>query len=73
MARLKKAVIDKVLDDIDLFYIVGKAVGVKASSIADTVRRNGNVVNQYHVVKLIADYLKTNAEELVEPELQEQR
>lgn len=74
MARLKKETIDKILDDIDLFAIVGKAVDVKASSIADTVRRNGNSVNQYHVVKAIADYLGKHPDELVEEsELEAQR
>lgn len=63
----KKDVLDRIKSDPDLYALVSKAVGVKPSSLAAALDRNGNSVNQYHVVKAVAEYMEVDPEDIIEP------
>lgn len=66
MARFKQEILDKIINDPDLFAIVAKTVGLKPTSMAVTIRRNGNSLNQYSVIVAVAEYLDKEPEELLE-------
>lgn len=70
MSKFKQEVLDKIKSDMELFTSIGKALGLKPTSITGTIDRNGATLNQYSIVKLVSDYLKVDPEELVE-ELEE--
>jgi hypothetical protein len=66
MAKFKQEVLDQMKDDPDLFAIISKALNVKPVSMPVTIDRNGNNLNQYSIVKLVADYLGKRPEDLLE-------
>ena len=66
MAKFKIEVLQKIKYDPDLFAAVSKALDVKPVSLPQTLERNGNTINQYSIVKLVADYLNENPEDLLE-------
>lgn len=66
MAKLKREVLDQVKSNADLFAAVAKEIGVKPASLPVILDRNGNSINQYGVVTLIAEFLGTEPETLVE-------
>lgn len=68
MAKFKQTIIDKIKDDADLFAVVSKAMKVKPITLASTIDRNGATLNQYHVVKAVADFLKKSPDTLIEKE-----
>jgi hypothetical protein len=68
MAKFKQAVLDKIKEDADLFSAVAKAIGIKPTSLPQTLERNGNTLNQYSVVKAVSDYLEQDPKELLELE-----
>jgi hypothetical protein len=71
MSKFKKEVLDKIVSDADLFSIVAKEMDIQPSSLAANIWRNGASLNQYHVVKAVADYLKVTPEDILEDENKE--
>lgn len=68
MAKFKQEILDKIKSDADLFAAVAKEMEIKPQSLASGIDRNGAAINQYSVVKVVADYLKCDPEELLENE-----
>lgn len=66
MTKFKTEVLDRMLNDPDLFAAIAKAKNVKPSNLGTVIRRNGNSINHYAVVKLVADYLGVDEQEVVE-------
>lgn len=71
MSKFKQSVLEKIKADPDLFAAVAKAMGVKPTTLASTIDRNGSTLNQYHVVKVVADRLKMAPDKLLEKEASE--
>lgn len=69
MAKFKQEVIEKIEQDAELFIQVCKALEIKPSSMPVTLKRNGKLLNQYHIVALVADHLGQEPSELIEEEL----
>lgn len=65
MSKFKQEILDKIKSDPDLFTIVTKALKIKPTSMEQTINRNGVTLNQYGIVKAVADYLKKKPEDLV--------
>lgn len=70
MAKLSQITIDDVNSDPDLFAVVCKAAKIKPTSLPETLKRNGNKINQFHVIQAIADYKKCDPKDLLEEENQ---
>ncbi len=68
MAKFKQEVLEKIKADADLFAVVAKEMGIKPTSLAAVLDRNGSTLNQYSVVKCVSAYLKSDPEELLEVE-----
>lgn len=68
MAKFKQEVLDKIKEDVDLFGLVAKAMNIQPASLGPTIARNGASLNQFSVVKAVADYLKKDPEDLLEPD-----
>lgn len=68
MAKFKKEVLDKIKGDVDLFALVARTMGIKPVTLAATIDRNGNNINQYRIVTLVASHLGKNPEDLLEEE-----
>lgn len=68
MAKFKTEVLDKIKSDADLFAAVAKALDIKPTSLPQTIERNGNTLNQYSVVTLVASHLGVSPDELLEEE-----
>lgn len=66
MAKFKQEVLDKIKNDPDLFAEVAKAMDVKPVSLPQIIQRNGNNINQYHIVKLVATHLGEDPDTLIE-------
>lgn len=66
MAKFKKEILEQIKTDPDLFTLVTKALGIKPTSLQQTIDRNGKTINQYGIVKAVADYLKKKPEDLLE-------
>lgn len=66
MARLKKKIIEEIKNDPDLFALVAKTMKIRPASLNQTLERNGNTLNQYSVVKVIAEFLKKNPKDVME-------
>lgn len=73
MAKFKKEVLDKMRSDIGLFAAVAEAMKVKPTSLPEIIKRNGNNLNQFSIVSLVAKYLGRKPETLLEriPEVKE--
>lgn len=71
MARFKKEVLDLVKSNPDLFAAVANAMNVKPVSLPKILDRNGNNLNQYSIVTLVADHLNRNPEDLLEKDTEE--
>lgn len=69
MAKFKQEVIELIESDAELFVQLCKALDIKPSSMPVTLKRNGKLLNQYHIVTLVANHLGKEADELVEEEL----
>ncbi len=65
---LKKEVLDKIKTDPDLFHSVCKAMDVTPAYLPVALSRNGNTINKYSIVTLIASYLRRDPEDLLEEE-----
>ncbi len=63
--RFKQEVIDRMLNDADLYALVAKEKSVKPANLGTVIRRNGGSINEYRVVKTVADYLGVDPEELM--------
>lgn len=68
MGKFKQEILELIKSDPDLFTIVTKALGIKPTSMEQTINRNGVTLNQYGIVKAVADYLKRKPEEVLEKE-----
>lgn len=68
MAKFKKEVLTKMKNDPELFTLLLKTLGLKPSSLPVTIERNGSTINQYYIVKLVAEYLDSKPEDLLEEE-----
>lgn len=66
MAKFKIEVLEKIKSDPDLFSAVAKALNIKPTSLPQTLDRNGNTVNQYSIVALVASHLGQDPEDLIE-------
>lgn len=64
--KLKYEVLEKIKTDIKLFSIVCDELGIKPSSMPETIKRNGNNLNQYGIVVKIAEYLGEPLENIME-------
>lgn len=71
MAKVfKPEVLENMKSDADLFALVAKEMDVKPSSLIQIIYRNGNNINQYSIVRLVADYMKKDPEDLLEEEIE---
>lgn len=68
MAKFKQEVLDAMKSDPDLFSALCKTMGVKPSSMTNTIDRNGGTLNQFQIVTLVASHLGKTPEELLEEE-----
>lgn len=68
MAKFKQEVLNLIKTDPDLFAAVAKAMDIKPVTLAATIDRNGNNINQYSIVTLVANHLGVVPEELLEEE-----
>lgn len=68
MAKFKKEVLDVMRGDPDLFAAIAKEMDVKPTSLPMIIERNGNNLNQYSVVALVAAHLHRHPEDLIEDE-----
>lgn len=66
MSKFKQEVLEKMKTDPDLFAALCKATNVKPTALTQTINRNGNAINQYHIVALVAAHLKKKPEDLLE-------
>lgn len=66
MAKFKKEILDKIKSNTDLFAAVAKKMGIKPTTLAATIDRNGNNINQYSIVTLVAEFLDAKPEDLLE-------
>lgn len=66
MAKFKQEILDTIKSDVDLFAAVATEMNVKPVSLSSMLDRNGHSLNKYGVVKVVADYLKKQPEELLE-------
>lgn len=66
MTKFKKEVIDLMLTDPVLYGQISTAKCIKPASLGTVIRRNGNAINQYAIVKLVAEYTGKQPDELVE-------
>ncbi len=66
MTKFKKEVINLMLTDPILYGKIAEAKGVKPANLGTVIRRNGNAINQYAIVKLVAEYTGRQPDELVE-------
>lgn len=66
MAKFKKEVLEIMRSDADLFAKLSKAMVVQPGSLRTVIDRNGNNLNQYSIVALVATHLNKNPEDLVE-------
>lgn len=71
MAKFKREILDKIKSDPDLFAAVAKKMDIKPTTLASNIDRNGNSLNQYSIVTLVAEYLDVKPEDLLEEESQE--
>lgn len=68
MSKFKKEVLDKIKSDVALFAAVATKMDVKPTTLAATIDRNGNNLNQYSIVTLVAEFLDVKPEDLLEEE-----
>lgn len=66
MERFKKEVLEIMLTDTDLYAAIAKEKDVRPGSLTMTIKRNGGSINEYRIVKLVAEYLGRPMESLVE-------
>ena len=66
MTKFKQEIIELMLNDPRLFALICEAKAVKPSNLGIVIRRNGNSINQYGIVKIVADYLGRDPDELIE-------
>lgn len=73
MAKFTQEALDKIKLDPDLFAAVCKAMGVRPTSLPEIIKRNGNNLNQYSIVTLVASHLGVEPEEVLESESEESK
>lgn len=71
MARFNKATLESIKSDPELFAKVCLEMDVKATSLPMIIERNGNNLNQYSIVTLVAAHLGKNPDEVIEAEIKE--
>lgn len=68
MAKFKQESLEEIKSDPLLFAKVCKAMDVKPTSLPMIIERNGNNLNQYSIVTLVAEHLGRTPEDLLEEE-----
>lgn len=68
MAKFKKEILEKISNDPDLYAAISKEMDVKPGSLGPMIARNGNSLNQYSIVTLVAEHLGMCPEDLLEEE-----
>jgi hypothetical protein len=68
MVKFKQEILNRIKSDPDLFASVAKAMGIKPTTLAANIDRNGNSLNQYSIVTLVASHLGMEPEDLLESE-----
>lgn len=71
VAKFKQEVLDVMKTDPDLFAALAKKLDIKPASLPVTIERNGNALNQYSIVTLVAAHLGKAPEDLLEEEISE--
>ena len=71
MAKFKKEILEAIKSDPDLFIAVAKSLGIKPTSMAETIKRNSNNLNQYSIVTLVASHFGLSPDEVVEENSEE--
>jgi|GEM_PF-6097648 len=66
VAKFKQSVLEIMKSDPDLFAKLAKAMDIEPASLPMTIKRNGNNLNQYSIVTLVASHLKRNPKDLLE-------
>jgi hypothetical protein len=66
MTKFTQETIEKIKADPDLFAAVCKDLGIRPTSLLETMKRNGNKLNNDSTVKLVADHLDVDPSTLVE-------
>lgn len=72
MAKFKKEVLELMKTDPSLFIKLCHKMNIKAVSMPMTIDRNGNNLNQYDIVTLVASHLGKLPEQLLEEEIKEE-
>lgn len=72
MKRFKQSILDIIKSDADLFAEVAKKMNVKPTSLPTILDRNGNNLNQYSIVTLVATHLDKDPDELLENDVPEE-
>lgn len=70
--RFKQEVLDQIEKNPALFSKVCDELKMKPTSLPNTLRRNGTTLNQYSIVKLVADHLSVDPDSLLEDENSEE-
>jgi hypothetical protein len=68
VAKFKQWVLNEMKTDTDLFAKLAKAMKIKPVSLPQTIERNGNTLNQYSIVTLVAEHLGKKPKDLLEPD-----
>lgn len=69
MAKFTQQSLNAIKSDPLLFAKVCKAMDVKPTSLPMIIERNGNNINQYSIVTLVAEHLGKSPEDLLEEEM----
>lgn len=68
MAKFKIEVLEIMKNDPELFIMLAKAMDIQPGSVKMAIERNGKRLNQFNIVKMVAEYLKKEPEELLDEE-----
>lgn len=66
MKRFNSETLDAIRQDADLFAAVSKAMGISPSSLPTNLNRNSSKLNEYSVVKLVAEFKGVEPDSLLE-------
>lgn len=66
MKRFTQEILDLMLTDPILYGLIAKEKSIMPASLDTVIKRNGSSINEYRIVKLVADYLGRDMESLLE-------
>ena len=64
--RLTKEALKAIRSNSDLHKAVSDELGIIPGSMPETIRRNGNNLNQFHIVEMVAKHMGIATEDAVE-------